>query len=572
MLEHLAIRNFAIIEDLSLELGPGLTVLTGETGAGKSIIIDAVHLLIGERAESGMVRTEAEAALVEGVFAFPDGPDAGLAAVLAAHDLELEDGRLILSRELRSEGRNVCRANGRIVPLKAVQEIAQGLVDIHGQGEHLSLLRPREHIEYLDGFAGLLAQRAEHASVVRELRSVQRELAGLRADERERARRIDLLAYQCREIEAAKLRPGEAEELEEESRLLASSEERAARAEEAYQALKGELGRQDAALDLLGAAAGGLAALARLDPSWAERASEMEGLADALEEAARGLRDYRDEIDFSPQRLQEVQERLHLIRDLRRKYGESIEEILAFGARVEADLADISNAEGRISELERREEEGLREVGGLAEALSAARQGAAPALAGGVEVELDQLSMSGARFAVDLRRRAPGIEGLEVGGECCGFDETGIDQVEFLVAPNVGEPLKPLARVASGGEASRLMLALKGTLSSADRTPTLIFDEIDVGIGGRVGSVVGRKLRRLAEKHQVLCVTHLPQIASFADSHYRIRKEVAGARTVVLADRLEEERVQELAQMMGSTDESSKQTAREMLRRAEEEK
>jgi DNA repair protein RecN (Recombination protein N) len=570
LLSHLEISNFAIIEDLSLDLGPGFTIMTGETGAGKSIIIDAVHLLLGERAEANLIRSEAEVAVVEGIFLFPTSPEEELAAALRAHDLSLEEGQLILGREIRQGGRNVCRVNGRVMPLRAIQEVARGLIDIHGHGDHLSLLRPRQHVDFLDGYAGLLDARARLGQKVWDLRAVQRDLAHLREDERERARRIDLLAYQRQEIEAARLRTGEMEELEEESRLLANAEERATLVEEAYQALRGEFEGQDAALDLVGRAVASLSALAKLDPARSGQAAEVENLSDALGEVARSVRDYREEIDFSPERLRQVEERLQLIRDLKRKYGDTVEEILAFGQRAALELESISHAEERVAQLEEREASLLQEIGEQAEALSASRQEAVGRLARAVEEELEQLRMAGAEFAVDVRRQPSPDRGVEVQGERCAFDETGIDQVEFLVSPNVGEPPKPLARIASGGETSRLMLALKSVLSDADRTPTLIFDEIDAGIGGRVGSVVGRKLRELSKRHQVLCVTHLPQIASFADDHYRIRKEVVGWRTVVLAERLEEERVHELAQMMGSLDETSQRTAHEMLKRAQE--
>jgi DNA repair protein RecN (Recombination protein N) len=574
LLSYLGINNFTIIEELELDLRPGFTVLTGETGAGKSIIIDAVHLLLGERAEANLIRSDTEVATVEGIFLFADVPEEELVALLSAQGLSLEEGQLILSRELRQGGRNVCRVNGKVMPLRVVQEIARGLIDIHGQGDHLSLLRSRQQSSLLDGYADLLDARVELGREVRELRAVREDLARLRQDERERARRVDLLTYQCGEIEAAQLRPDEMEELEEESRLLANAEERAALAEEAYQALRGESEEQENALDLVGRALASLDALAKLDRARSGQASEMEGLSDALTEAARSIRSYREEVDFSPLRLEQVEERLQLIRDLKRKYGNTVEEISAFGRQAAEELENISHAEERIVQLEEREASLLGEIGERAESLSEARSEAVGRLAKAVEEELEQLSMSGSRFAVDMSRQPSPEEGVEVGGQRYAFDETGIDRVEFLVSPNVGEPLKPLTKIASGGETSRLMLALKSILSDADRTPILIFDEIDVGIGGRVGGVVGGKLRELSRRHQVLCVTHLPQnlpqIASFAEDHYRIRKEVVGRRTVVRAERLEEERVQELAQMMGSLDEASQQSAAEMLRKAQE--
>ena len=580
MLAELHIENFAIIEELHLRFGPGFNVLTGETGAGKSIIVDAVSTLLGGRAETGLIRSGADEARVEGIFLLNKAMQEAILPILRRDGLEGEDEEtLILAREIRRGGRSICRVNGRAVTLKVLEEIGQRLVDIHGQTEHLSLLRVREHLDLLDRYGRLWPLRERVAAKVRELRQVRQELEGLLRDERELARRADLLAYQVREIASANLRVGEEEELESERARLANAERLMELADETYRALyEGEEG-QLSAIDLLGQVARNLAELERLDPGLRGQQQVAEEAACQLEELARSLRAYRDTIEYNPARLRQVEERLDLIHELKRKYGDSIAEILVFGEEAQRELEGIVHSEERVEELRAREDELLHEIGELASRLSAERRAAGDRLAKAIEAELAELGMKGARFAVAIEQEEA-EDGAWVDGRRYAFDERGLDRVEFLIAPNVGEPLKPLAKIASGGETSRLMLALKTVLSAADRTPILIFDEIDAGIGGRAGGVVGRKLWSLTAEagpdgvgHQVLCVTHLPQLACYGDVHFKVAKAVVGGRTIASARALsEEERVEELAAMLGTATAVTRQSARELLEQVKEAK
>jgi DNA repair protein RecN (Recombination protein N) len=585
MLSELTIQNFAIIDQIHLRFEPGFNVLTGETGAGKSIIIDAVSLLLGGRGEADLIRTGANRAVIEGVFGLNGETQAIVSPLLMQDGLEGDDpALLILAREIRRAGRNVCRVNGRAVTLKVLESIGQHLVDIHGQTEHLSLMRVREHVELLDRFGELLPLREQVAARVRNLRALRRELADLRRDERELARRMDLLQYQLNEIEAAHLEAGEEEELTQERTRLANAEQLRELADEAYRALYAGDEEQAAAVDLLQTAARALTGLARLDPSTTSVAGAAETVNYQLEDLAESLRDYRDRIEFNPRRLNQVEERLALIHSLQRKYGDTIEEVLAFAERASREFETIEHSEERIAELEEKEEALLQEIGELGGELSAQRQQAGERLAAGIEAELEELSMARARFGVDLTWR-DADDGAYVKGRRVAFDLTGLDRAEFLVAPNVGEPLKPLVRIASGGETSRLMLAMKTVLAQADRTPTLIFDEIDAGIGGRVGAVVGQKLwgltvgngRGLAQsdapRHQVLCVTHLPQLASYGDLHLQVSKGIVGDRTKTEVHALEfRDREQELAGMLGTITDQTQASAREMLQAGQRDK
>jgi len=564
LLSHLSISNFALIDHLELDLSPGFNALTGETGAGKSIIVDAMSTLLGGRADSDLIRTGTSQALIEGVFTLSgELQQEFLFPLLEEYGVKGE-GDLILSRELNRQGRHICRINGRIVTLRLLREVGQRLIDIHNQGEHLSLLRVREHLEFLDRFGGLIDLRGRVEAKVKALYGVRRELERLVFDERELARRVDLLQYQVREIRAAKLEPGEEEELKREHTLLANAEQLITQINAAYEALYEGREDQETALDLLGKARRILASLEEIDPQLQERRKSIEEASAQLGELSHSLRSYRDAIDHSPQRLAWVEERLGLIYNLKRKYGDSIEEILAFGERAAQELEGIVHSEERIEELRSAEEKLLAEIGSLAGQLSLARREAAHRLSEAVEEQLRDLQMEKARFAVALEQ-AEDPKGVEVDGQRFAFDITGIDKVEFIISPNPGEPLKPLSKIASGGETCRFMLALKSVLSTVDQTPTLIFDEIDSGLGGRGGEVIGRKLWGLRADHQVLCVTHLPQIASFGDAHFKVAKEEVGERTVTRAQLLDEPgRLEELAQMLGQVTESIQMSAQEM--------
>ncbi len=562
MLTELRVRDFAIIDSLDLEFAPGLNVLTGETGAGKSIIMDCIALLMGDRAEANMVRSGAQTAIVEGTFAYDKKLRKEVDAVLKEHGLDSdgEDGlHVTLCREVRAGGRSICRVNGRSVSQSALKEMGELLVDLHGQSEHLSLLRVREHVNMLDRFAGMWELRQRVAEKYAELRTVRRELEEIQRNERERARRLDMLKFQVEEIRAAKLKAGEEAQLEEEHRRLGNAEALSAYADEAYSALYESTRDNPAALDQIATAIRALVNLERFDPHVAEHHKLLSEANAIIEDVARTLRDYRAAIEFNPKRLQQVEDRLESLRKLQRKYGESVEAVIAFGAQAETELDQIENAGEHIERLQGQITQLLNQLTEIATELSKKRQSAAKKLAKGIEGELNDLRMGGSRFEACFTPQEP--------------DATGIDHVEFMIAPNMGEGLKPLVKVASGGETARLMLALKATLSHADSTPTLIFDEIDQGIGGRVGTTVGEKLWGLARAHQVLCITHLPQLASFGDAHYKVEKHAHDNRTSTEVNKLDRNaRVEELSLMLGTTGKTGAQGAEQLLKEAAEHK
>lgn len=579
MLAELRIENFAIIDHLELSFTSGLVTFTGETGAGKSIIIDAVETLLGGRAEATMIRTGAQRANVEGVFHIPAAMRQAVHAILEREGLLDEEAigesagagedSVTLGREIRRAGRNIARVNGRNVSVGLLNELGEYLVDVHGQSEHLSLLRVRQHLALLDRFADVEAELAAYRTTYHRLQALRHELAELRQAESEAARRTDILTYQINEIESARLQPGEEEELTEERNRLANAEGLASLAQEALQALDEGTPESPAITDLLGQVTHAMLSLARIDPSQAALNEQAESVAASLIDLVHDLRSYHENIEFNPQRLDQVEERLNLIHNLKRKYGKDIPAVLAFATEAHNQLEAIIHAGERITELEGDEALALEQLGREGTKLSEKRHKAGEALARAVETELEHLNMTAARFRVDFESR-PDPEGVPMAeGGRVAFDVNGLEHVEFFVALNPGEGFKPLVKTASGGETSRLMLAIKNVLARADQVPTLIFDEIDQGIGGRVGTVVGRKLSDLARQHQVLCVTHLPQLAAFGELHYRVEKHVQAGRTTTQVEALQgESRVLELAAMMGEVGEGTRQSALELLKLA----
>ena len=496
MLRLLSVTNFATIEQLEIELAADFNVLTGETGAGKSIIVDAVSLLLGGRADAGMVRSGARQARVEGVFLLGEDLSRAVGGGLDEYGIESGDEELILAREVNLDGRNMCRVNGRIVPLRLLSGLAERLVDIHGQNEHLSLLRVREHMDILDKYGGLEELRSEVGGRVQELTKVRKELEELGRAEREFAQRVDFLRYQVDEVTAADLHPGEDEELTVERDRVANAERIISLSDHAYRVLYEGFEQQQSAADLMGQAARDLGQLEQLDPSLRASVESAEGLNSQIEDLARTLRGYRDGIVYSPERLVELEERLEVIRALKRKYGGTIEEVLAFGEKAASELEKLYHSEERKDELEGRESELRKEVGEVAGRLSGARREAGERLAEAIREEAAGLAMEHAQVVVDIRQ-SKAEDGVPVsqngeGAKTLAFSGTGVDSVEFLISLNPGEQPRPLARVASGGEASRLMLAIKTILSTADQIPILVFDEVDAGIGGRVGGWWGR--------------------------------------------------------------------------------
>lgn len=571
MLIDLRIVNFAIIDNLHLRLAAGLVTFTGETGAGKSIILDAIEALVGGRVEATSIRSGAERALVEATIRLPETIRPAVHAILEREGLLDEPDILSIARELRREGRTIARVNGRSVNVGLLRELGEYLVDIHGQSEHLSLLNVRQHIDLLDRFAGTENELPAYRELYRQLLALRRELKELREGEADAYRRADLLAYQAQEIEAARLQPGEEEDLRHERDRLANAENLSSLTQQAITLLDGGGSDAPAITDLLGQVAQVLGSLSRIDSSQERLSEQVNAMVENLSDLSRELQDYLEEIEHNPRRLEQAEERLDLIHNLKRKYGGSIEAVLSFGQDARRKLETIAHAGERIAELEADEGILLAKLGQAAKKLSDKRRSAAEILSQGVESELNDLSMAGARFTIDFRRQ-PDPAGVPFENEeTYAFDENGIDRVEFLIAPNPGEGFKPLVKIASGGETSRLMLALKNVLVSADPVPTLVFDEIDQGIGGRVGSVVGEKLWRLGRRHQVLCVTHLPQLAAFGDQHMHVHKEVTKGRTLTRVETLvDKRRLEELAQMLGGLNEANLSAAQATLEQAQQ--
>ena len=560
MLVELHVTNFALIDHLDLSFGAGLNILTGETGAGKSIIIDALGLALGERAGHDLVRTGAGKATVEAVFDLTNAPnetrqklvDAGLSG-----EDESEDGdTLFVTRELaKNGGKSSCRINGRLMPVAMLKEIAEGLVDVHGQHEHQSLLAADRHIDILDNWGGkdALALRQRVANLSGEANRLKREREKLRTDARERARMLDLYRFQQEEIVGASLKADEEDELTADRTRLANSEKLSAAATDAYATLSGAE-RGSGALDALNAALAAVEHAAGLDENLAPLIETLQSAVVYAEDAARGLRVYQETVEFNPERLEEIETRLDLIRTLKRKYGETLGEIITYGADLTAKLNDLENSEAREEELTREIANSESELASAAGKLTTLRKKAAVKFAAGITRELTDLGMSATKFEVAIEPQA--------------VSSKGADKIEFLLSPNPGEPLRPLAKIASGGEMSRIMLAMKSVLAKSGTIPTMIFDEIDVGVGGRTAQTIGDKLEALAKDAQILCITHLPQIASRAATHFYIEKRVQDGRTTVSVAPLDSEgRIDEIARMLGGSrrSEAVVQHAREML-------
>lgn len=571
MLTELHIQNFAIIDKLDLRFGSGLIILTGETGAGKSIILDAVVMLIGGKADTTFVRTDSDAAFVEGVFQLKGPEKEAVHEVLKREELMDDPDYVTLMREVRKEGRSVARVNGRTVSISLLKELGGILIDIHGQAEHLSLLDSRAHLGLLDRFAEISRPLSDYRQTYHTLMNLRRELVDLRKAQSDADRKIDMLTYQAEEIEAVRLKPGEDEELRQERDRLANAESLAQNAQEALGVLEDGTPETPAATDLVGQAAQAIAALAKIDSEQSELSNQAEILLETMSDIVHSLRDYLEEIEFNPKRLDEVEERLDIIHSLKRKYGGSIQSVIAYGQDARKQLETITGAAERIDELELQEAKLLDKLAKQGGVLSEKRKSSAITMGKGIETELGDLKMASARFSVDFQTKLD-PNGIPLqDGTRIAFDHNGFDKVEFLIAPNPGEGLKPLVKIASGGETSRLMLGLKNVLARADEVPSLIFDEIDQGIGGRVGMVVGQKLWNLSRMHQVFCVTHLPQLAVFGDEHFQVQKLIQGNRTLTRVERLHDEpRLLELSQMLGEVGEGTLRSAHELMQVARE--
>ncbi|MBA2755074.1 MAG: DNA repair protein RecN [Chloroflexia bacterium] len=579
MLLELGIRDFAIIDEIRLRLEPGFNALTGETGAGKSILIDALGAVLGDRIGPDVVRTGAKAARVEAVFDLDvvrHRP--GFRELADELGIDLDEGVLILAREIQAGGRSLARINGATTTAGALGRIGAFLVDVHGQSDHLSLLRPDAQLDMLDRYAGLIETRHDLSGAVRELMATRRQIGQIERSSRDREQRVDLLRFQIAEIDEAGLTPGEDAGLEGERARLANAERLTGDAVAVHADLIGEddsFDQPGGALPALRGASGTLDGIAAVDPSLSRLAERLREALFLVEDISVEVRDYRDTVEHDPARLATVEDRLDLLRTLKRKYGGSIEEIIAHGEDATAELEEMTGGQGTIVALRQREAALAVAVGERASALSRQRAEAGKRLATAVEGTIADLRMGSARFEVGMALvdDPAGVPFRDGEGQVrrVTVNETGADRVEFLIAPNRGEALKPLAKVASGGETARLMLAMKSILSEVDATPTLVFDEVDVGVGGRSGQVVGEKLYDLSAGHQVLVITHLPQIAAFAGSHFRIAKAERDGRVISRVDEIgEADRIEELAAMLDGLPVSAaaRESAREMVRRA----
>ena len=548
MLAELRIRDLGVIDDARLEVSAGLNVLTGETGAGKTMVVDALALLLGGRADPGAVRAGRPAALVEGRLR--TGDDRQVAAALASAGVDDEDGEVVVARQVLVEGRSRAQLQGRMATVAAVADIIRPLVEVHGQHEFQDLLRPGVQRDLLDRYAGeaVLVPRSAFAAGWRRLRAVTRELDDLTARTRERGREIDLLRHQLDEIDAAQVRVGESAELTAEAERLANAEALQQAAALAHQLLEDD--EDTGAATALGAAARAVHGPGGHDRALAELAGRAQSLAAEVGDLASSLRAYAEAVLVDPGRLEEVNLRMALLRDLERKYGDGEEAVLAFAGKAAARLAELEGGTLRSEALEAEAAELRHELAGTGAALTAARRQAADRLGEALRVELADLAMPSAQVVVAVEQD-PDDDGLEVGGRCLAATEDGLDRVDIRLAAHPGAPLRPLGRAASGGELSRVMLALRVVLAGVDRTPTLVFDEVDAGVGGRTAAAVGRRLAQLARRHQVLVVTHLPQIAAHADRHFTVEKHSADGTTSTDLRLLDDAgRVGELSRML----------------------
>ncbi|MGD0353024.1 MAG: DNA repair protein RecN [Dehalococcoidia bacterium] len=575
MLLEIRVRNLGIIESIDWNLGRGLNVITGETGAGKSLLIDAVEALLEGKVGEEVIRHGSDEAQIEGIFALPDNEHlAQLRELLDENGLKSDEDNLVISCESKRHGRGIVRVNGRATTRGILRQIGRLLIDIHGQSEHLSLLDTKYHLDFLDAYGHTMELRHSFTAKVAELHKLEQELKALVEAEKDAARRQEFLRFQLDEIRKAELRPGEEEELEKERTLLSSAEQLKAMSYEAYQAL----GKEDAsrgsapALDKLNEALAVMKKLVELDPTLSQQLSSLEDAVYRVEEAAREISAYSGRLEQNPERLEEVESRFEVIKGLKRKYGQTIADILLYLEKTEKELESISRSSERQAELEKMRSELKVEMGRIASELSTARSATAEKLVAEVKKELHDLSMSQVEFEVSLTREEA-EDGIPLpDGKTYAFNSEGVDVVEFMASTNPGEPVKPITRIASTGEISRFTLALKCALSEVDSIPILIFDEIDIGVGGRSGEIIGKKLWTLAQNRQVICVTHLPQIAAYADAHYQVHKEESGARTVSLLQPLEgEERTREIAVMLAGPQytEVSLTDARGVMHRAQ---
>jgi len=553
MLNQLSIRNVAVIDTLDVSLKNGISVLTGETGAGKSIIIDSINMILGERSNKELVRYGSKSAGVQAVF---DANDA-VVTYLADNDIEVEENQIIITRQVNTEGKSIAKINGNIVTLAQLREVADLLINIHGQHDNQALLNPKKHIHFLDDFADVQTEYEDYSKVYFEVKTLEKKIAALDFDEQEKLRKIDLLTYQVDEIEQAKLRIGEEEELKEQLKICENAEKITTKICEAYKNVY-DSSETPSAYDSLSVAVKAMETLTSYDETLSSIYDTLSEAMYSIEDCAQEMNKFAESIDYDEETLNELEERLDLISKLKRKYGSTIEEIIEYGKKARAELDEIVSSDELLEKLKEKLNKEISVLKILGEKLSHKRQCAARELGDKIEKALFELNMEKAKFVVSVE-------------ETDEFYDNGINCVEFMISTNPGEPLKPLVKIASGGELSRVMLAIKSIIAESDSVDTLIFDEIDTGVSGNTALKIAQKLKHIAETKQVICITHLPQLTSISDNHYLIEKNTNGELATTTLKRLDEEgRVMELARLIdgGEVTEIAYNHAKELLKKS----
>lgn len=557
MLNNLSIKNVAVIDSLDVDFHRGVSVLTGETGAGKSIIIDSINMILGDRANKELVRYGTEKAVVQATF---DAPES-VCKILEDNDIDIDENQVIITRQLTKEGKSVARINGMVVTLNILRDISDELINIHGQHDNQSLLTPAKHIDFLDAYADNEQYINEYKEVFQRKRDIQKKLRELEMDEQEKAQKIDLLEYQVGEIKKANLEKGEEEELKEQREIYVNAEQITNSVNEAYANIYSDDDVQSA-YDGISIAVDSLSKISGLNPQLKNMYDSLNTIMYSLEDTAHEIKEFGDTVEFDEQTLNDIEERLDLISKLKRKYGGSVDAVLDYLKKAESDLSDIRLSDEKTEELNRQLEDINEELKQKGEKLSKNRKKYADVLEKNIEQSLHELNMEKTRFKVETQND----------GE---FYENGMDKVEFLISTNPGEPLKPLVKIASGGELSRVMLAIKSILADSDGVDTLIFDEIDTGVSGRAALSIARKLSEIGKNKQVICITHLPQLTAAADNHYLIQKDIDGEMASTSLIELDENgRETELARIIdgGEVTDLALSHARQMLINAAKDK
>ncbi|WP_264803170.1 DNA repair protein RecN [Cytobacillus sp. NCCP-133] len=556
MLNEISIRNFAIIEALSVSFEKGLTVLTGETGAGKSIIIDAIHLLVGGRGSAEFVRHGEDKAEIEGLFQLDD-PKHPCYKKTVEFGIDIEDGMVVLRRDISKSGKSVCRVNGKLVTISTLREIGSTLIDIHGQHEHQELMDETQHLSLLDQFGGnkIASALGEYQEIYRSYETTLKKLKSLSENEQQMAHRLDLIQFQLDEIQSAQLKANEDEKLYEERRKLSNFERIYESLQSGYNALQGE----QKGLDWIGMVKAHVQDAAELEPAYKEIAENVSNCFYLLEDSASSLRNEMDFMEFNPQRLNEIEDRLTEINGLKRKYGKTVEEVMEYAAKIEEEIETLQNKETHIDTLQKEVAALKKDLLVEAEELSQLRKKSALKLTKLIHKELKELYMEKTVFEVKFS------------SEPESFLKNGIDKAEFYLSTNPGEPIKPLSKIASGGELSRIMLALKSIFSKHQGVTSIIFDEVDTGVSGRVAQAIAEKIHHVSINSQVLCISHLPQVAAMADTHLFISKKTKDGRTKTTVKPLsEDEKVKEIGRMISGVEitDLTKEHAKELLQLA----